>query len=133
MKNLENYHREIDENVNVYCPRKEALKRREKEDEWAKIINDNHLKYIEENETAKKKEQNKKNEYSNILKHQIQEKDNLRKTQRDSEKLFHEKIFMENVKNEENEDNVKQKNYKKKCLENKELVIKEYKGDKYIK
>jgi len=113
-----------------YSPKREELKRKQNEDEWAKLANKDYYKFLEENENRKKKLKNSQAEYSNILHEQMKEKEILKKIESENEKKFYDEVFLKNLQDQDKIDLEKTENYKKKCIENKLASLREIRGEK---
>ncbi len=128
----ENYKQALirDEIKMLYSPKMDELKRKQEEDEWAKIINKDYLKFLQEDQTERQKQKNLKLEHSKILHEQIKSKENLRKSEMENEKKYFDEVFLKNLKDQELNELNKIRQSRKKCIENKLECMKELRGDK---
>jgi len=139
-KTFTNYNENVNDNYNqalirdqikmLYTPKKDELKRKYEEDEWAKIVNKDYFKFIEENETQKLKIKIMKLEYSKKLQDQIKSKKDLKKSENEIDKKYYEEVFLKNLKEQEKNELAKTEQYRRKCLENKLESMKDSRGEK---
>lgn len=76
-------------------------------DEWAMIVKYNHLKHLEEEQSKKFNNEEKKRKVRDALDNQMKEKDNLRKLKQEEDKKFFA-LQSQKIKNIETEDKEKQ-------------------------
>lgn len=135
IRNLDQYHIECENIKNptkiVFSSlKKDNLKKRQTEDEWAKIAEKDYKKFLQENEIEKKKAYEKKVQYSQVLESQIKEKENSKKQEIEKDRKYYEEVFLKDLQKMENEEKLKKQNYRQKIIENKQASMKEFKGDK---